>query len=93
MVIYQVFLSNTNNLHLVVQIQVFLSNTDNLYSYMVSKNYSYLIIKIISLHKVICFQVLLPNTNNLLVHWHNGQRVHQWSRRPVFNPWSNHTHT
>ena len=39
---YQVFLSNTNNLHTIIWFQVFSSNTDNLYSvlwfYVIDKN-------------------------------------------------------
>ena len=35
-ILFQVFLSNTNNLHTVVWFYVFLSNINNLHSYMVS---------------------------------------------------------
>ena len=58
---FQVFQSNTNNLHIVVWFQVFLCNTNN---YMISKNYFYFII-IICLPTFIWFQVFLSNTNNL----------------------------
>ena len=56
---FQVFLSNANNLHTVVWLQVFLSNSNN---NMVSRNYFYLII-IICLFTVIWFYV--PNNNPL----------------------------
>ena len=46
---YQVFQSNTNNLHTVVWFQVFLTNTNH---YIVSSDYSYLIIYI-CLHMVL----------------------------------------
>ena len=50
---YQVFLSNTNNLHTVVLFQVFLSNTNN---YKVPRNYFYSTI-VICLHIVLLFHV------------------------------------
>ena len=51
-IIYQVFLSNTNNLHTVVWFQVFLYNVDD---HMVSSKYFYLIVDI-CLHTVIGVQ-------------------------------------
>ena len=47
---YQVFLSNTNNLHTVVWFQVFLSNTNN---YVVLSNFY--LIKVLCLHSVVWF--------------------------------------
>ena len=54
-VVYQAFLSNTNNLHTAVWFQEFLSNTDN---YKVSSNYFFLIIIII------CWHTITALTNN-----------------------------
>ena len=51
--LYQVFLSNKNNLHMVVLFQVFLSHINN---YKVPSNYSYLIIIIIII-VIICLQL------------------------------------
>ena len=56
-ILYQVFLSNTNNLHTIVYFKVFLFNTNN---YLVLSNYFYSII-IICLHTVIWFQVATYN--------------------------------
>ena len=56
-VIYQVFLSNTDNLHTVVWFQVFLSNTNN---YMVSSNYFYSKI-------IICLYIYMVSSNIVIV--------------------------
>ena len=55
---YQVFLSNTNNLHTVVWFQVFLSNTNNLHTVIW---YQVFLSDTNNLHTVVWFQVFLSN--------------------------------
>ena len=72
---YQVFQSNTNNLHTLIQYEVFLSNTNNFHTvvwfqvflfdtnnYIILSNYFYLLI-VICLHTIIEFQVSNNNNN------------------------------
>ena len=58
--IYQVFISNTNNLNIVVWFQVFLftNNSNNI----VSSNY-FNLITVISLHTALWFQITNNNNN------------------------------
>ena len=65
---YQVFLSNTNNLHMFIWYQVFLSNTNNLHMFIW---YQVFLCNTYNLHIVIWYQVFLSNTNNLhIVIWY-----------------------
>ena len=60
---YQVFLSNTNNLHTILWYQVFLSNTNNLHTVIW---YQVFLSNTNNLHTPIWYQVFLSNTSNLL---------------------------
>ena len=59
---YQVFLSNTNNLQIVLWYQVFLSNTNNFHTVLW---YQVFLSNTNNFHTVVGFQVFLSNTNNL----------------------------
>ena len=77
---FQVFLSNTNNLHTTIRFQVFQSNTNNLHTdiwfqvFLSNKNDLHIILWFQvflsnknDLHTILWFQVLLSNINNYMV--------------------------
>ena len=79
-VIYEIFLSNTNNLYRVAWFQVYLSNTNNLYLvvwfqvFLSNTNYLNIVVwfqvflsNTNYLNIVVWFQVFLSNTNNLYI--------------------------
>ena len=64
LILYQVFISNTNNFHTVIWFQVFLSNKNNLHTVIW---FQVFLSNTNNLHTVVWFQAFLPNIHIYIV--------------------------